>query len=41
MTVRLAAVPEWAERCIVEPVTTLDEHALALPGTSSPSRRHR
>lgn len=31
MTVRLAAAPEWAERCIVEPVTTLGREALALP----------
>jgi hypothetical protein len=31
MTIRLVAVPEWAERCIVEPVTTLGRDALALP----------
>jgi hypothetical protein len=31
MTVRLVAVPDWAERCIVEPVTTLGRDALALP----------
>ena len=31
MTVRLAAVPEWAQRCVVEPVTTLGRDALALP----------
>jgi hypothetical protein len=31
MTVRLLAVPEWAETCIVEPVTTLGRDALALP----------
>jgi hypothetical protein len=31
MTVRLAAVPEWAQGCVVEPVTTLGRDALALP----------
>jgi hypothetical protein len=31
MTVRLAAVPEWAQRCVVEPLTMLGQHALALP----------
>jgi hypothetical protein len=31
MTVRLVAAPEWAKRCIVEPVTTLGREALALP----------
>ena len=31
MTIRLAAVPEWAERRIVEPVTMLGRDALALP----------
>ena len=31
MTVRLIAVPEWAERCVVEPVSTLGRDALALP----------
>jgi hypothetical protein len=31
ITVRLVAVPDWAERCIVEPVTTLGRDALALP----------
>jgi hypothetical protein len=31
MTVRLVSAPEWAERCIVEPVTTLGRDALALP----------
>jgi hypothetical protein len=31
MTVRLLDVPDWAERCIVEPVTTLGRDALSLP----------
>jgi hypothetical protein len=31
MTIRLVAVPEWAERCTVEPVTMLGRDALALP----------
>jgi hypothetical protein len=31
MTVRLLSVPAWTERCIVEPVTTLDRETLALP----------
>ncbi len=31
MTIRLVSRPEWAERCIVEPVTTLGRDALALP----------
>ncbi|PZS09136.1 MAG: hypothetical protein DLM64_11120 [Solirubrobacterales bacterium] len=31
MTIRLAAVPEWAQRCIVEPVSMLGRDALALP----------
>ena len=31
MTVRIVAVPDWAETCIVEPVTTLGRDALALP----------
>ena len=31
MTVRVVAMPEWAEKCIVEPVTTLGRDALALP----------
>jgi hypothetical protein len=31
MTIRLVSVPEWAERCIVEPVTMLGRDALALP----------
>ncbi|HUZ52196.1 MAG TPA: hypothetical protein VMU94_06675, partial [Streptosporangiaceae bacterium] len=31
VTVRLIAVPEWAERCVVEPVSTLGRDALALP----------
>ncbi|GIH16155.1 hypothetical protein [Rugosimonospora africana] len=31
MTVRLLDVPDWAERCIVEPVTTLGRNALSLP----------
>jgi hypothetical protein len=31
MTVRLVAVPEWAQRCVVEPVTMLGRDALALP----------
>ncbi len=31
MTVRLVSAPEWAERCIVEPVTMLGRDALALP----------
>ncbi len=31
MAVRLVAAPEWAKRCIVEPVTTLGREALALP----------
>lgn len=31
MTVRLLAVPEWADTCIVEPITTLGREALALP----------
>ncbi|WP_194904368.1 hypothetical protein [Catenulispora rubra] len=31
MTVRLLDVPDWAERCIVEPVTTLGRDALTLP----------
>ena len=31
MTVRLVSAPEWAKRCIVEPVTTLGREALALP----------
>lgn len=31
MTVRLLSVPEWAETCIVEPVTTLGRDALTLP----------
>jgi hypothetical protein len=31
MTVRLVMVPDWAERCIVEPVTTLGRDALTLP----------
>ena len=31
MTVRLAAVPDWAETCVVEPMTTLGRDALSLP----------
>ncbi len=31
MTVRLLTPPEWATRCIVEPVTTLGRDAIALP----------
>ena len=31
MTVRLVSVPEWAERCVVEPISTLGRDALALP----------
>ncbi len=31
MTIRLVSVPEWAERCIAEPVTMLGRDALALP----------
>jgi hypothetical protein len=31
MTVRLLAVPRWAETCVVEPVTMLGREALALP----------
>lgn len=31
MTVRLLDAPTWAERCIVEPVTTLGRDALSLP----------
>lgn len=31
MAVRLVSAPEWAERCVVEPVTTLGRDALALP----------
>jgi hypothetical protein len=31
MTVRLVSAPEWAKRCIVEPVTMLGRDALALP----------
>ena len=31
MTVRLLSVPEWADTCIVELVTTLGREALALP----------
>lgn len=31
LTVRLLAVPEWAEKCIVEPLTMLGRDALALP----------
>lgn len=31
MTVRLLDAPSWAERCVVEPVTTLGREALALP----------
>ena len=31
MTVRLLAAPEWAETCIVEPVSTLGRDALVLP----------
>jgi hypothetical protein len=35
MTVRIVAVPDWAETCIVEPVTTLGRNALALPPATS------
>lgn len=31
MTVRLLSIPEWAETCIVEPVTVLGRDALTLP----------
>jgi hypothetical protein len=31
MTVRLVAMPDWAETCIVEPITALGREALALP----------
>ena len=31
MTVRVVAVPDWAETCIVEPMTTLGRDTLALP----------
>jgi len=31
MTVRLLDVPDWADRCIVGPITTLGREALALP----------
>src|SRR6202011_5881551 len=31
MTVRLLSTPEWAETCIVEPLTTLGRDALTLP----------
>jgi hypothetical protein len=31
MTVRLVAVPDWAETCTVEPLTMLGREALALP----------
>jgi len=31
MTVRVLSAPEWAQRCIVEPVTMLGRDALALP----------
>jgi len=31
MTVRLVSVPEWAERCVVEPISALGRDALTLP----------
>jgi hypothetical protein len=31
MTIRLVSVPEWAQRCVIEPVTMLGRDALALP----------
>jgi hypothetical protein len=31
MTVRLVSPPSWAERCIIEPISTLGLDALALP----------
>jgi hypothetical protein len=31
MTVRVVAMPDWAETCIVEPITTLGRNALTLP----------
>jgi hypothetical protein len=31
MTIRLLDVPDWTERCVVEPVTTVGRDALSLP----------
>lgn len=31
MTIRLVSVPEWAEKCLVEPISTLGRDALTLP----------
>jgi hypothetical protein len=38
MTVRVVAMPDWAETCIVEPITTLGRDALALPRYEFPIR---
>jgi hypothetical protein len=38
MTVRVIALPDWAETCIVEPLTALGREALALPRYEFPIR---